>query len=153
MAENKISPLDGIFVLGSLYLASKVFGAFGDLGKSAREAGKDVRKAGEAVIESIDAIQRIKEFSAGYKFASGAKLFKQIIVNKLVEDLVKVKGLFNDNEEMLWSVLNKIVYRSQLAQVAQFFRNKTNKDLGAYLVSFTNTNERRRIIEWYNNLQ
>jgi len=128
---------------------------WGDLKGGAKELGKKTGQALEEVERSKDYLINLPEFQSNYFSKLAGKKIKQFkpeAAQALARELESVKGFFNDNEEKLFSILSKISYKTQLAQVAKIFSSSTGKSLGAYLISFTNTNERHRIEKMFNNL-
>lgn len=149
MAENKniLSeiPVPVWVGLFGLIAANSVWN---DAKDAARELGKKTGEALDEVQRSKDYLITLPEFKSNYfdalKFKR-YKLFTAASAEKLATDLQAAKGFFNDDEEKLFSTLGRINYKTQLAQVAGAFTKKTGKNLGAYIVSFTNTNERHRV--------
>lgn len=152
MAENKAKdflaavPVPVWIGLFGLLAANKVWG---DLTTGAKELGKKTGEAFTEVERSKSFLINLPEFKSGYfeplKGKKKYKLFTEAAAGKLAQDFQNVKGFFNDNEDLLYAILGKITYKTQLAQVAQKFTGITGKNLGAYIASFTNTNERHRI--------
>ena len=119
-----------------------------DAKQAARELGKKTGEALDEVQRSKDYLITLPEFKSSFFDALKGrryKLFTAESAERLAQALADAKGFFNDNEELLFSTIAKINYRTQLAQVAGVFTKKTGKNLGSYIVSFTNTNERHRI--------
>lgn len=159
MAKNKIGialeqvPLPVWAGLFTLIAAGSIWG---DAKQAAKELGKNTADAMKEVERSKTFLIDLPEFKAGYFKSLGkqtVKLFKQAGAEQLAKDLSKVKGFFNDDEDLLYTTLQKINYRTQLAQVAQKFETLTGNNLGAYIVSFTNTNERHRVEQIINEMK
>lgn len=160
MAENKAKdilaavPVPVWLGLFGLLAAGSVWG---DAKKAAEKLGKETGEAMKEVERSKAWLLDLPEFKAGYiqRNFAGKKIkgFDAASQERLANDLHSVKGFFNDNEEKLFTVLQKIRYKTQLAQVAAKFLSLYDTNLGAYLVSFTNTNERHRIEKIINEME
>ena len=64
--------------------------------------------------------------------------------------LKKAKGIFNDNEDAIYSVFRTLEYQSQVSQIAAEFLKLTKLELLTYLESFMNQKELAQIADIIN---
>jgi len=84
--------------------------------------------------------------AAGYKKYT-TNLLKSAAALALASDLYKSKGLFNDNEDAVYSTLKRLQYKSQLSQLADVFYAQYKLDLATYLKSFMSEAEQARAFD------
>jgi hypothetical protein len=91
-----------------------------------------------------------KKITADYKAKNKtAPKLSSFIGNYPYTDLVKTmyeaKGMFNDNEDALYGVLNNLQTQLQISFLSNYFFKTYKKDLLSYILSYTNTEERAKI--------
>lgn len=63
----------------------------------------------------------------------------------LAKQMYDAKGMFNDNEDALYGVLNNLQSQIQISFLSNYFYKTYKKDLLNYILSYTNTEERAKI--------
>lgn len=70
----------------------------------------------------------------------------------LAQQFYKSKGVFNDDEGMLYSAVKALQYKTQVSRIALEFNRIYKKDLAQYLSTFLGETELKRIYDYTNNL-
>lgn len=102
---------------------------------------------------TISQLQGIKEMNPNYINSLGGKKYMAFVSASSVPDIAKklydAKGFFHDDTSGLWAALNRLQYRTHLAQVSNYFSKKYSKDLADYLQTFLNAEELNRVITYF----
>jgi len=59
-------------------------------------------------------------------------------------EILNSKGVFNDDEEMVFNAFNKLRNQAQVSYIAELFQ-KDKRDLTTFLKSFLNTEEMAKL--------
>lgn len=144
MAESKnkidINPVTVVGGIVAVWVLSKISGAFSFFSGWGKESAQT---EGDLLL--------IPEFQADYmgKLAGQkVKFMKQAEAEAKAKGLHDAKGFFNDDEVRVYGIIASIKYKTQLAQVAQVFSKKYDKNLGAFLAGFLNSKERQHILDY-----
>lgn len=107
-------------------------------------------------------------FTPKYKSELMNLLAKKLKVNKLTpqqisfaalspstnlyikNELIKAKGIFNDNEEAIFNVFKNFQTQFQIMYFNEFFKATTKKDLFVFLYDFLDNDELARIVRTIN---
>lgn len=76
--------------------------------------------------------------------SSGTNLF-------IKNELIKAKGIFNDDEEAIFNVFKNFQTQFQIMYFNEFFKATTKKDLFVFLYDFLDNDELARIIKTIQN--
>ena len=138
--SSYILPVGVVFIL---YLAAKKFGLVPDTGADKKET--------EQLFSDYTNPRYVTEL---IKSGQGKKVYllPQATAQNLAVRIYKAKGLFNDDEDALYSAVKALKYKSQVSQTAGKFLELYKKDMAAYLQSFLNENELSKIFDFWQKL-
>ena len=145
-----ISPIQLIILGGGAYfiytVTTKVGEKFGIV-KSDTDLANEQKSTG---------LNSMPQMSPSYLSKLGAtkvmKFKNKSTLQNIVASIYKSKGVFNDNEAMLYGAFKMITYKTQLAEVSQAFYKDYNYDLYQYLKTFLNDSELALIYDYLNKL-
>ena len=110
--------------------------------------------ASQTAAADVEALDRLDYWQPNYpaKFAKQngwkkylTKYMKSVQAQAKAIALYKAKGVFNDDENSVYTILKTLQDKAQLSQLAQVFLQKYKTDLITYLKDFLNEKELSRI--------
>ena len=151
MADNRTDYSSYILPVGVVLLVYSVAQKFGLV--PSQES-----KATEAAAQSLKSFKAFNPNFIKNTVNKAGTPGQQFTVKKLTparalavaQQLKKAKGLFNDNEDAIYSVFRTLEYQSQVSQVAAEFLKLTKLELLTYLESFLNQKELAAIADIVN---
>lgn len=148
-AENNYSsyilPVGAVLLI---YSVGQKFGLFPSAESKATEAAAASLKSFKAFNPNFIKNTVNKAGTPGQQFT--VKKLTPARALAVAQQLKKAKGLFNDNEDAIYSVFRTLEYQSQVSQVAAEFLKLTKLELLTYLESFLNQKELAAIADIVN---
>jgi len=143
MAESKkvsfgVDPVTaflGVALIGGGYIALKKIGELFGVVKSEDDKKADAFRVADYMAPAY-ALNLQKQKKKFYGFPNQATTAANI-----AKRIFESKGVFNDNEAMLYGALNQLTYKTQISIVAYYFLKAYNKDLAQFLSTFLNAGE------------
>ena len=103
-------------------------------------------KAKVKVIDNLDIFNKQKCLELNKQYPNAKKLSNSEIQD-LAKKLYDAKGIFNDDENAVYSVFQSIPYKSYICQLTVAFESLYNKNLINYL-DFLNADEKSKIFDY-----
>lgn len=150
MNKTKIQPFElakwGIVIAGG-FLAYKLMRGIGliktaEEQKQADEERKDEQAVKDITLSKYEALNP-KYWQDLFKTnpSKEVMIIPEATVKAIIQNILASKGVFNDNEELLFAQFNKLNTRSQVSYLADKFLKNTNKDLNTFLASVLSDSE------------
>ena len=125
----------GIAVVGGGYFILKKFGELFGIVKSENDLKADALKVADYMAPAY-ALNLQKQKKKFYGFPNQATTAANI-----AKRIYESKGVFNDNEALLFGALNQLTYKTQISIVSYYFLKNYNQDLAQYLSKFLSAGE------------
>lgn len=145
--ENKlpfgITPIQAagaIVVLGGGYLIGKKFGLI---------KGEENVKSEKLDTEKIFQPTYLESLPSGTKYY---KFTSKTTIPDIAEKIYKAKGFFKDDMPQFWAAFKRMKYKTQVAQVNQYFTMHYGKEMFAYIHTYLNDVEMSTLYDYLNSL-